>query len=464
MSAESLSPLTLQASALIEERTGLAIHALFSSDLNALFHDLAGGDMALYVEKLRSSNENTPIWQALINTLTIGETYFMRGKTHFNLLKKRLLPELMLRNRREFKVWSVGCATGEEPYSVAITLLESLPRLSEWSVSIIGTDVNARSLEIARNGLYRQWAFRHVDNTFKQRYFDEYGESVRIKSNIREMVSFRLGNLLEGPPMPQPNVIFCRNVLLYFGINSTERVEDMLFNALAPGGWLILGQAEAIHVKRERWITHIFPGAAIYQKPANALSLRAGETAYNNRSIGHKLEKTLPPPADTTLTTYEDAVNALQDDRPEDAKRHLADLLSLHPHHARAHMLLAGIFANRQALPEARAHLDASLRSDPLLADAHYLKAVLYLENGEMEEARKALHAALYCQSTHPMANFMLGNLYMQTGDMSKAHHAWSNASEAVANLKEDEPISDLDDMTAGHFSALVNEQLAGLE
>jgi chemotaxis protein methyltransferase CheR len=458
------NPLVLQASALIEQRTGLAATTQFRADLDTILSYLAEGDLERYLRTLQRTSETDTAWQKLMHALTIGETYFLRDKGHFNLLKHQLLPELIQQRRAQnhyhLNIWSAGCASGEEPYSIAITLLELLPDLPRWTISLIGTDINAYALRIAEQGVYRSWAFRHTDDLFQRRYFDPHESGLCIKKHIREMVAFRHANLLATPPLIEADLIFCRNVLIYFENNVVSQVENSLFNVLSSGGWLLLGQAEAVRSQRERWITHIFPGSVIYQKQAHAES-----PAFNFRHHRQPLPQTAPVPEspDATPATYAQAVRALQNKQYGEAERYLSEVLAEQPDHAPAHALLANIFANLQALPEAYAQLETALRIDPMLADAHYLRAVLFLEEGRATDAQQSLRAALYCQRDHPLAAFTLGSLYAQAGEKEKANRVWEEVRRVITTLKPDSLISDLSDLTAAAFSALVSTQLEQL-
>lgn len=471
MTIRSPHALITEAGRLIEKRTGLAANTQFRADLETLLYNLAQGEVESFIKQLETMPEHAPQWQMLINALTIGETYFFRDPTHFRLLKTHILPALVLKRRQQgqqaLNIWSVGCATGEEPYSIAITLYEFLNDLPTWTIRLIGTDLNARALEMARQGVYRKWAFRQPatnDGQFLQRYFDLTPEGPRIRKHINQMVAFRTGNILSGPPLPQLDIIFCRNVLIYFKGYQVEAVENMLYEALAPGGWLILGQSEAIRFHRERWVTHLFPGSTIYQKPAKSLSLPNGQFAYKEHQQP-ALEITETQEISVVrLPSYEDAVRAIQGDQPDVAERYLGEILTNQPENARAHVLLASIFANRRALPEAQARLESALQLDPMQADAHYLRAMVYVEQDNREEAKRSLNAALYCRRDHPLALFVLGNLIAQEGDIQRANRIWQNARSAIRPLKPETLISDMSDMTVEMLDKLISSQLDGWE
>lgn len=473
------SALIAQAAALIERRTGLAVGTHFKHELGGLLTQIAGGAAGLgaLLTSLQTQPESAPVWQAVIAMLTIGETHFLRDRAHISALRTQILPALIAQKRQAgslaLTVWSAGCSTGEEPYTLAILLTELLPDAPRWMIRIVGTDLNLAALEKANSAVYRQWAFRHTGEDFQQRYFDRGEHGLRIKPAIRRMVAFRQHNIVRDTPLPQCDLILCRNVLLYLNKAAVAQIESHLFGALNAGGWLLLGQAEALYADRERWLTHIFPGAVSYQKPFPS---QRGQTIthYDVPSPTSPLRKTdhVKPTAPlnklSTNTvaalpqggTYSEAVDAMHRSRPDEAERILADVLAQHPDDPKARTLLACIFANRGALPEAHTHLDLALRKDPLLADAHYLRAMLHLEGDQPDAAEKELRAALYCQQRHPLAALMLGNFYGEGGDLPRARRAWLQAREAVHGLPRDFHLCDLSDMTAEELSVLVEVRL----
>lgn len=444
--------------ALIETRTGLSVATRLRSDLLHILNQLAGDDLARFSDILQNSPVHAPEWQAVVRALTIGETYFFRDAETFRLLRAQVLLPLIRQRRdarrRELNIWCAGCATGEEPYSILITLLETLPDFDQWTINLTGTDINAAALEQARAGLYRDWAFRHCPPDVRGRHFEEIQIGWRIKPHLRDKVTFRQANLLDPPPMPQCDIVFCRNVLIYITREHVARVEDTLYKTLTPGGWMLLGPSEALHTYRERWITHVFPGAIFYQK--------APQPQLKPITHRHRPNGSVPAvPAQPDL--YRAAVDAVQAERPDEAERLLAELLADRPNQASARTLLAYILANRKALPEAHAHLDAVLRSDSMYGDAHYLRAVLHLEEGKTAEAERALRAALYCRRDHVLATFLMGSLLAKSGDRARASRAWAAARAITRAMPPEARISDLSDMNAATFGTLIQAQIDSL-
>lgn len=453
----------VQAITLIENRIGIAVDKQFHHEFRDLFERLAQGHSGSYLQKLKLQEISTPEWQRLINTFTIGETYFLREENHFNLLKKYILPKLILQRRQQshhrLRIWSAGCASGEEPYSIAIMLHQFLPDLANWDIEILGTDINDYALNTARHGVYRQWAFRDTDALFQQNYFNKVDGGFKIKPIIHSMVTFRRHNLLHANQLGKFDIIFCKNVMLYFDEPYVQEVEHHLFHALNPHGWLFLGQAEALRFQREHWQTHVFPGAPIYQHHQSE-PLAVDQKVFQGNYSDDETEPTLVSQK-VEADYYVKAVEAVHDDNYVQAEHYLSRAL-YHKHQlVPSHTLLAWLFANRKAFPEAEAHITATLSLDPLHANAHYVSALVALEGNHIENALRALHMTLYCDNYHVLAAFMLGNLYAKTGELTKAYSQWAKIQRVIEQFQPSEFVSDLSDLTAGQLDALITAHLS---
>lgn len=462
------SNITDQISALVAERLGLSMHIQTRDALDDMFNTLVTGSISDYLEALRKSSVTDPIWQALIDALTIGETYFLRDRAHFHMLREHILPDLLKKRAgtRTLSIWSVGCATGEEPYSLAITLAEILPEYRDWTLNIVGTDINERALRVARHGIYRKWAFRHTDHDFQARYFDATADGLMIQPEIQQIVRFQQANIFTESMPSTYDLILCRNVLLYFGSEAAGRAEHILHAALAEGGWLMLGHAEAIRHTRERWVTNLFPGAPIYHKSsayADTTRKTLAQQTYQRKTLTQEvvaIDPEKPLYAAAIQALYAKAVKALHAEDYDAAEQHVRELVAAASEHAPGRVLLACILANRHEMTDAHAQLDAALYINPLLADAHYLRAVLLTEEGKPDDSYSALIAALYAQRNHPLASFMLGNLHAQRGELIRASRYWENTRVAIKSLLPDSPVADISPLTAGQLTRLVDAQL----
>jgi len=460
---------TLQAvHALVEQRLGLATTPNRRADFEDLLHELSAGDMESLIAQLRTHDVTAPIWQAMVEALAIGETYFFRDRSHFTLLREQILPAMIAQRRKSgdlsLNITCMGCATGEEPYSIAMLLTEMLPDRERWHLRIVGMDVNGQALAIARQGWYRQWSFRLTDESIYT-YFDRVDNGYRLKPAIREMVEFRFANLFDVPPVPQCDLILCRNVLLYFTPQRAADAESLLNEMLYPSGWLMLGPSEALHEPRKGWITHVHPSAPIYQKALNGDEIAFRE--HHKPKVVTAVLKPLPPaprPPAQALTplSYESAVAAHQREEHDTTDRILAALLHAEPHHAPAHVLIAARYADKRRIDDAHRHLDIALHIEPLNADAYYLRGLLHLEANTPELARRALQNALYCQRTHALAAYTLGTLLIRSGEIPRALRLWENAREVIRKHPAETPLSDISTMTAKQLDALLRDNLAG--
>ena len=192
--------------------------------------------------------------EILASELTVGETYFFREQRSFAILGERILPELLRVRQgaeRRLRIWSAGCCTGEEPYSIAILLDRVLPDPRQWHVTILGTDVNPRFLQKAAQGVFGEWSFRAAPAWLKENYFTPVGaQRFEILPRIKAMVTFACLNLAQDayPALASGthamDLIFCRNVLMYFTAEHAQRVIHQFHRSLVEGGWLIVSPVE----------------------------------------------------------------------------------------------------------------------------------------------------------------------------------------------------------------------------
>ncbi|HEX7115051.1 MAG TPA: protein-glutamate O-methyltransferase [Steroidobacter sp.] len=190
----------------------------------------------------------------LINALTTNVTAFFREKHHFEALAAFMLPEAMQRNAasRRLRMWSAGCSTGEEAYCLAMTAAEVLPRGARWDLKILATDIDSDVVRFAQEGIYPLDRLEAVSEERLRRWFQkgtgEHAGHAMVKPEVRELVTFRTLNLMHGWPMRGPfDVIFCRNVMIYFDQATRERLVERFWQMLAPGGYLCIGHSESIH-------------------------------------------------------------------------------------------------------------------------------------------------------------------------------------------------------------------------
>jgi chemotaxis protein methyltransferase CheR len=211
---------------------------------------------------------------ALLNEITIGETCFFRNQPQLEALRLIVIPKMLeIKSKlplRRLRIWSAGCSTGEEPYTLSMLLLEEASgRLKDWTTEILATDLNERSLAHAKNALYGNYSTRNLSAHYRQKYFAPVGDELQVQPAVRTRTNFNRLNLSDDTRMPLMSgldIIFCCNVLIYFDLASKRRVIQHFYNDLLPHGYLFLGHSESLYgVSDDFRLVHL-PGTTAYVK------------------------------------------------------------------------------------------------------------------------------------------------------------------------------------------------------
>ncbi|GGE12955.1 chemotaxis protein methyltransferase [Aureimonas endophytica] len=214
--------------------------------------------------------------QNLVNLLTVNETYFYREDYQFKALVSGILPELARARPRgtPISLWSLPCSTGEEPYSIAMQILDGWDRADEFEIEIHGSDIDTRVLAEARRGVYGERALHRLAPDVRRRYFARHGtDDWRICEELRQSVEFSIVNLanpLDTRRFRGMDVIFCRNLLIYFDDLSRRKAVETLYDCLAPGGFLCLGHSESMSRMSSLFTARAFGETVVHQKPTQA--------------------------------------------------------------------------------------------------------------------------------------------------------------------------------------------------
>jgi chemotaxis protein methyltransferase CheR len=211
---------------------------------------------------------------ALLNEITIGETCFFRNQPQLDALKSVVLPKIVEAKAKlpikNLRLWSAGCSTGEEPYTLAMMLLEeSMGMLAGWKLEIFATDLNERSVSHAKQGVYGEYSTRNVNAAFRRKYFLPEAGKLAVTSQLKAAVNIQRLNLLDDARMAfmkGMDVIFCCNVLIYFDLQSKRRVIQHFYNNLLPHGYLFLGHSESLFGVTDDFQLVHFPSATGYIK------------------------------------------------------------------------------------------------------------------------------------------------------------------------------------------------------
>jgi chemotaxis protein methyltransferase CheR len=439
--------------------------------LHRRFRAAAVPDCAAYAALLSDGDAGEAEWARLEAEITVGETFFFRYAEQFEALRGTILPSLVAArgSERALRIWSAGCSTGAEPYSLAILVREILgDALPDWRVTILGTDISAEALATARAAEYGRWALRTMPPEERLRYFTRLPPAPGIRREggyalrpeYRALVRFERGNLLTlaepGPSTEAPDLAFdlilCRNVLIYFETRTVTAVVRGLSRRLRPDGWLLLGHAEPSPAFASFLDAVSLPGTVAYRRPAVAPPQPAlpspipppeavaaptappGSPAADPELAGDA-SAVAPPATPDAGEPPEPAPDRGGTDEPATVERIRA---------------LADAGETGTAWRALRAALDGD-PTDPVL---RLYEGLLARALGRDAEAERALRAALYLDRRFVMAHYHLGLLLIAQGRQGEAARALDNAVALSQALAVDAPVPESDGATAAEVAA----------
>jgi chemotaxis protein methyltransferase CheR len=489
--------LRAQLSEMIAERMGLHFPPERWADLErglvGAAKEFGLADVMACVDWLLSAALTKAQLEVLASQLTVGETYFFREKKTFDVLAGSVLPELIRGRRasgRRLRIWSAACCTGEEPYSLAILLPQVIPDFADWNVTILATDINERFLKKAATGVYGEWSFRESPAWFKDRYFRRTADGhYAILPEIKKRVTFAHLNLAADvfPSLETDtnamDLIFCRNVLMYFTLPQVQKVVGNLRRALVPDGWLVVSPSECSQVHFSRFATVNFPGVILYQKSAVKEPVQSPWTPP--LPLGIAVETAAPafepspagilPPA-ATLPLDETAATEIsptprtvavsfydQGRYAEASETLLASLASSTAPDPEMASLLARALANQGKLTDALAWCERWLAADKLDASAHYLRAMISQELGDPEQARRSLQRAIYLDQEFVLGHFALGNLARDSDKPGEADKHFANTLQLLHRCEPGDILPESEGLTAARLTEIINS-IAALE
>jgi chemotaxis protein methyltransferase CheR len=438
-----------------------------------------------YYRMLVSSDDE---FKELMNLVTINETSFFRFPAQFEALRDRVIPEILASKSKvshSFRVWSAGCSTGEEPYTLAMTLLDSAVSGAGLRLEVLGTDVSTSALERARKAVYPARSLANVSQTVVQRWFEPVPGGHRPIERVRDLVKFSYHNLVKEPYptalLSSWDVIFCRNVTIYFRLESTKRVVNNFFESLNPGGYLFIGHSETLSAISDRFEAVEIGGVFLYRKPLprrlfsfdiaadksekTAQTHRRGVTTRMPRTSTHAkpstvrretsarpkrqnspvgsvaggtnaAEESAAADADVVVQTAEAAIAEakalLESARPAEAREAAEKALAIEPRNVQAILVRAYANADSGDFDAATADANAALAIDPLLAPARYVLGIIYQRAGDERAALGEFKRTIYIDHEFVLAHFNAANIYRGRGAVEDACREYENALSAL--------------------------------
>ncbi len=423
--------------------------------LGGVAHELGVEDSEGGWERLIEGKPSPREMEIFAHHLTIGETFFFREPAVFDALRSHVLPERLKAieqaGRRNLRVWSAGCCTGEEPYSIAMLLEDELPDIDSWNLSILATDLNARFLQHAASGMYKKWSFRDESSNPRQRFFQSQPDGRwELIPRIRRRVNFASLNLATDPYPSLVNgtcsldLIFCRNVLMYFSPQRMREIIDRFYECLVDGGWLIVSSTEVSHQLFSQFHAVHLPNVVLYQKllasaPANKSKRDSSPSLVEMTNSNSLRPRTFSRRA---VRRARDTSPKIQSHTPAPPPIPLLDQ--------------ARRAANTGHLEEALAICDGMVERYKMNPSFHYLRATILEELGSFSEAESALKRALYLNPEYILVYFALGNLALRQQKTTQARKHFDTVLRLLERHQTDEELTEADGLTVGRLAEIV--------
>ncbi|MEK6759521.1 MAG: CheR family methyltransferase [Deltaproteobacteria bacterium] len=424
------------------------------------------------------SKEGNDEIKSLVKLLAIGESYFFRDKGQFRLLRDVLIPDLIKKRSalRELRIWSAGCSTGEEAYSLAMLLGEIMRDKDGWRISIIGTDIREDLLDKAKAGVYGNWSFRQVDGSVKARYFKEKNGSLALDPRIKETVSFFSLDLLEdalpdnAKGLYNLDLILCRNVFIYYDSRAVIKMVSKMINVLNYGGYLMTAHGELFSMPLRSLKLRAFTESLIYEKTAPedpaAVVVRPAdkckESAPIKRLANHA--KTIAAPIPEAQAQAKEAAYKIEDIRSLFSRGLYSSAIAMadaslksNPDDFHLLYLSGAAYANTGDTKKAKEWLLAASKADPLAPEPYYLLALIAEQDGDHPRAKEVLNKIMYLRSGFVAAYIELASIYESEGDVDRARRLRLAALAEVRSLPVDSQIEMYDSATAGEIEAYLN-------
>ncbi len=468
MASEISNELLFQLSEFITSRIGLHFPESRLNDLNRGINSAAQEfgytDIEAFIRWLMSSKLAKKDIEILSSHITIGETYFFRDKKSFEAFEGHILPELISSRQdgeRRLRIWSAGCSTGEETYSIAILLKKLIMDIKDWNITILGTDINPNYLGRASEGVYTEWSFRNTPSWVKEGYFKNTKDgNYKIIPAVKKMVVFEYLNLAEDiyPSLLNNtngiDIIFCHNVLMYFSHKLSNRVVHGFYNSLVDKGWLSVGPTDFVKPLSSQWTVVNYNEANIYRKDVK-------KTPEVKDLQPKKIPSFVMPSVeiDRTLQLIERQEKKIEELKRERKAEPLTMIIN-HCQGQRADLkrdaMLIRDYANQGRLNDAIKWCEKAIASDRLNPHYYYLFATILIEQGRVEDAVKSLKKTIYLDNNYVLAYFILGNLMFRSGELKTSKKYFGNAIELLSNYKDEDVIPESEGITAGRLSEII--------
>jgi chemotaxis protein methyltransferase CheR len=432
----------------------------------------------LSIEQKKIAREE---WEVLANIITNGESFFFRDRGQFNLLAKTIFPEIIASKREAYqkgklsyltlKIWSAGCSTGEEVYSLAMLISELIPDPAKWHIVIIGTDINQKFINLAREGIYKQWSFRLTEPLLKTKYFLPDRQNWQIKPHLKSMVTFYRDNLVDIKNVShhsyELDLVLCRNVFIYFDLDSIIKAVTKIAGTLRYGGYLISGHAELQAIKLHDFQPISFSESIVYKylgngqnnisslerdvirknaifkldsplkQPDNHLDLEQKQLTIPVKSVKNSSEN-----SQSSQYDLEQINSFLEQGKYERVIEQAQQLISQQIKNKELYYFLAQAYANKGNLVEAKNNCDRALQLDSMYIAPLFLLAQIAEEENNYNKTKQLLKRIIYLKPLTVDAYLHLGAIYHNEKDLKRSKKMYQSAYDLLKESTKNDNIS----------------------
>jgi chemotaxis protein methyltransferase CheR len=481
----------------------------------------AGVDAVLKPDGANGVTFKRTEWEELYSIVTINESYFFRDKNQFQLLANKLLPEIIQHKQSlsqlktgetesnygarkpSLRIWSAGCSTGEELYSIAMMLEELNFPWQQWDTLLIGTDISKTAIEAAQKGMYSQWSFRQIPATLRNQYFHNHHHLFQINDSIRQKVKFVHGNLLKdifpksGGDLDNIDLILCRNVFIYLDSHAIGKIIHKFYDTLSHQGYLITGHTELYSQDTSQFQVISFPESVIYRRrnwsgimpsalapkvstskvqlpsvtPTKALLVEkipledtnirstASTSARAVANLSKVSHQTSIKSSDQLTTALQEAERLLQQKANENAILKAEKIFAAYPQCDAAVKIAAHACANLGRYDEAKSLCQRVIQRHPLSVDMYYLLAQIAEEQNESEITKNYLRKIIYLDPNFVKAYLDLAGIYEREKQPDKTKKMQAYALTLLDKLPADTVLDAHTGTTVAEWKNHLNRQ-----
>ncbi len=418
---------------------------------------------AEYLSLLQKSTNSSPLLEHLVSGITIGETYFFRDKYQMQILYEEVLPELIQKKRLEkqlnLRIWSAGCSSGEEIYTIAMMLEELLPDINAWIINLLATDININAMQKGIKGCFSDWSMRSINPDYLRKYFTQKDRSYILTPTLRERVNFNYLNLKEDtyPSMfnstNAQDLIICRNVMIYFDANHIGKMMTKFANCLTDKGYMLLGASDPI----------LIDSTGLINKNRHSLlqktTVEKKEIIKPNITVSIKPKKVIRPLLAKPVINA-DILTPLKKGEWETVLTLIKEKEIKEPKSGFVKSVKATALANLGKLDLAIISCKESLALDSTNKYTHYTYALALLELNQVNEAETEFRKTIFLDRKLIVAHFQLGLLLMKKNQRENGLKTLKTALSIALSEPKDKTVPGSNGIAFGRFSEILEQEI----